>query len=203
MLDKMGDECRNRLAPLTQRRHHDRGRIEAVEKIVAELTRLDHRTQVAIGRCDQANINRIGTRRPDRLNLMRLDRAQQFGLQAQRQLADLVQEQGPAVGRSEIAERILARVGKRAAHVPEQLRLGQRLDQVRAVEGHERAARAPSRAYAALARPAPCRCRTRRESARLLCRGSSVKWFSVPYALAPTAPPSRQPAPTHAQDAPG
>ena len=78
-------------------------------------------------------------RRTDRLNLVSLDRAQQLGLQPQRQLADFVQEQRAAVGRAEVAERILAGVGERAAHMAEQLRLGQRLDQVGAVEGDERA----------------------------------------------------------------
>ena len=71
---------------------------------------------------------------------MGLDRAQQLGLQAQRQLADLVEEQGAAVGRAEVAERVLAGVGEGAAHVAEELRFGQRLDQVGAVEGDERAA---------------------------------------------------------------
>ncbi len=141
MLDKMSNEGRDCLAPLAQRRNHDGGGVEPVVEVVAELPRLDHRAQVAIGRRDQPNINRVGARRADRLDLVGLDRAQQLGLEAQRQLADFVQEQGAAVGRAEIAKRILARVGESAAHMAEELRLGQRLDQVGAIEGHERAAR--------------------------------------------------------------
>jgi len=77
-------------------------------------------------------------RRADRLDLVSLDRAQQLGLEAQRQLADLVKEKGSAIGRAEVAERILAGVGERSAHVSEQLGFGERLDQVGTVEGDER-----------------------------------------------------------------
>src|SRR5579862_2226842 len=57
MLDKMSDEGRDRLAPFAQRRNQDGGGVEAVEQVVAELTRLDHRAQVAIGSSDQSDID--------------------------------------------------------------------------------------------------------------------------------------------------
>src|SRR5208337_5652414 len=86
MLDKMGDERRDCLAPLAQRRDQDFGRVEAVVEVVSELTRLDHRGQVAISCRHQPDIDRVRTRRPDRLNLVSLDRAQQLRLQAERKL---------------------------------------------------------------------------------------------------------------------
>ena len=116
----------------------DRRRAHAEVEIVAKRSRFDHRAQVAIRRRDQPQINLVAMRRADRLNLVRLDRAQQLGLELERQLADLVQEQRAAVGRAEIALRFVARVGKGATHVTEQLRLGQRFDQVGAVQRHER-----------------------------------------------------------------
>src|SRR5208337_35762 len=107
VLDKMGDEGRDCFTPFTQRWHQDGGRVEPIVQVVAELPRLDHRLEVAIGRRYQPDIYRVRARRTDRLNLVSLDRAQQLGLQAQRQLADFIEEQGAAVGRAEVAERIL------------------------------------------------------------------------------------------------
>ena len=59
VLDKMGDEGRDRFAPFAQRRNQDGGRIEPIVQVVAELPRLDHRAQVAIGRRDQPDIDLV------------------------------------------------------------------------------------------------------------------------------------------------
>jgi hypothetical protein len=66
-----------------------------------------------------------------------LDRAQELGLELGRQLADFVQEQRAAVGGAEVSLGLVAGVGKGAANMTEQLRLGQRFDQVGAVQRHE------------------------------------------------------------------
>ena len=77
-------------------------------------------------------------RRSDRLNLAGLDGAQELGLQLQRQLDDLIEKQRAAVGRAEVAERILARVGKGAAsHDQRVLGLRERFDQICAIESDE------------------------------------------------------------------
>ena len=60
--------------------------------------------------------------------------AQQLGLQAERQLADLVQEERAAVGQREGAVAGGDRAGERAALVPEELAAGQLRDDRRAVE---------------------------------------------------------------------
>jgi hypothetical protein len=100
-------------------RDKDRRSAHAVVEIVAKLARSDHRVQVAIGRDDQTEINLVAMRRSDRLNLVRLDRAQQLGLELERQFADLVKEQRASVGGSEVSLRLLACVGKGAANVAE------------------------------------------------------------------------------------
>src|SRR5258708_16057690 len=76
-------------------------------------------------------------RRAHRLNLVRLDRAQQLGLQLERQLAYFVKEQRAAVGRAEVALRLVARVGKRATYVTKQLRLGQCFDEFGALQRND------------------------------------------------------------------
>src|SRR5690606_35946548 len=55
---------------------------------------------------------------------------------------DLVEEQRPLVRELEFAASIVGRSGERAADVPEQLALGERLRQRRAVQMHHRLLRA-------------------------------------------------------------
>ena len=72
-----------------------------------------------------------------------LQHAQQLRLQRERQLADLVEEERAAVGAARSGPRACSRrAGERAAHVAEELALEQRLRDRRAVDRHERAARA-------------------------------------------------------------
>src|SRR5229473_7010477 len=130
MLDKVTDECWYRLAALSQGRDKDRRRVHTVVEIVAELARLYHRAQIAIGRRDQPDIHFVAMRRAYGLDFVGLDRAQQLGLKLERQFRDLVEKQRATIGGAEVALRFLARVGECAAEMTEQLRLSERLDQV-------------------------------------------------------------------------
>ncbi len=82
----------------------------------------------------------------DALELLLLQRAQQLHLHRRRHVADLVEEQRPAVGELEPPELLLDRTGERALLVAEQLALEQRLGQRGAVDLDERAVRAPAQA---------------------------------------------------------
>src|SRR5208283_5587060 len=113
----MADERWNRVTPIAQRRDDEGGGVEAIIQIVAKLACLDHRAKIAIGCRDQPDIDLVTVRRADRLNLVHLYRAQQFGLQLQRKLADLVEEQGAPVGGAEVAQGILARIGEGALYM--------------------------------------------------------------------------------------
>src|ERR1700757_3417204 len=75
------------------------------------------------------------------MNLVGLNRAQKFWLQRKRQLADLVEEERAAVGRPEITAHLFAGVSKSPLDVAKQLRLGERINQIRTVEGNERTVR--------------------------------------------------------------
>src|SRR5260370_42289346 len=97
MLENVAAERGYRLAALAQRRDKDRRGVQPVVKVVAKLTRFYHRAQIAIGRRDQPYINLIAIRRADRLHVVSLDRAQQLGLQLERQFRDLVEKQSAAV----------------------------------------------------------------------------------------------------------
>src|SRR5262249_29003265 len=81
--------------------------------------------------------------RADRADLAPLEGAQELRLQIERQLADLVEEERPAVGLGEEPLAIAHRARERAADVAEQLALDEPGRDRAAVDGHERAARAP------------------------------------------------------------
>ena len=72
------------------------------------------------------------------LELPLLEDAKQLALQLGREVADLVEEDGPVVGHLELAGLARGGAGERAALVPEQLGLEQGLDDGRAVDAHER-----------------------------------------------------------------
>src|SRR6185436_16671026 len=80
----------------------------------------------------------------DAAELALLQKAQQLRLRAERHLADLVEEQRPAVRGLDQPRAIAIGAGERAAHVSEELALDQVLRQRRAVDGGERL-RAPRR----------------------------------------------------------
>src|SRR4051794_4009984 len=79
---------------------------------------------------------------PDARDPPGLERAEQLGLDRERQLADLVEEHGSAVALLEDADLLRDRPRERAPVVPEQLALGERLGERGAVEGDQRPRRA-------------------------------------------------------------
>ena len=72
-----------------------------------------------------------------------LEHAQQLGLQFQRQIANLVEEQRARAGYLELARAPLGRAGERAALMAEQLAFDQAVRDRRAVDRDERLAPAP------------------------------------------------------------
>ncbi len=84
---------------------------------------LDRAAQRLVGGGDDAHVDldRVGA--ADRDHAAGLEHAQQLGLQLERHLGDLVEEQRPLVRGAEGAGAVLVRPGERAADVPEQLAL--------------------------------------------------------------------------------
>jgi hypothetical protein len=76
----------------------------------------------------------------DRLDLALLQRAQQLHLRRQRQLADLIQEQGAAIGFRELADMAVGGAGEGSALVTEQDRLNQIVGNGAAIDRNERLA---------------------------------------------------------------
>jgi hypothetical protein len=80
----------------------------------------DHAVQIAIGRGDQPYIDSFGLRTPEPLKLPFLQRAQQFRLELDRDIADLIQEQGAAVRQFEPARLGSESAGEGATLVPKE-----------------------------------------------------------------------------------
>ena len=92
---RLGDD-EHVVAALAQRRQPEVDDVEAVVEVLAELARLDHLLEVAVGRGDDADVDLLGLAVADAEDDPLLQRAQQLHLQLQRQLADLVEEQRAA-----------------------------------------------------------------------------------------------------------
>src|SRR5690606_24714551 len=132
-----GDD-RDVVAALAQRRQVQVDHVVAVVQVLAEAALQDLLLEVAVGRRQDADVDRLGAGVADPHDDLLLDGAQDLHLQVERHLADLVEEQGAAVGRLELARLVGDRAGEGALDVAEQLALEQVLRDGAAVDGDER-----------------------------------------------------------------
>src|SRR6202011_708185 len=100
---EMPHQVGNVFRALAQRRHRDREDVQAIEQILAEAAFLHGGDQVAVGGGDDAYVDLDRLAAADRVDLVLLQRAQQFDLRGERQLAYLVEEQRAPGGFHEFA----------------------------------------------------------------------------------------------------
>ena len=98
----------------------------------------DFGVEIGVGRRDQPDVDLARLGRSEPLELAGLDHAQQLGLLAERHVGDFVEEERAAVGELEAADAIDLRVGERALHVAEELRLEDALGHAAGVDRHHR-----------------------------------------------------------------
>ncbi len=149
---------------LTQRRQLQRYHGESIVQVFAEPPRGDLGGQVAVRRGHHSHVDRARLARPHRLEGALLQHAQQLGLQRQVDLGNFVEQNRPALSQLKPTRAIGVGASERSAAVAEQLALGQLRRQGRAVEAHQRSARAGCRREWP-APPVPYRRRSRRRSA--------------------------------------
>jgi hypothetical protein len=135
--DEVVHEQRDVLAPLPERRDLHAHDVEAVEQVLAEAPGGGLGLEVPGRRRQHAHVHPAGLRLADGADLLLLEHAQQLGLERQRQLADLVEEQRAAVGLGEEPAPRAVGAGERPLGVPEELALEQRLRDRGAVHGDE------------------------------------------------------------------
>src|SRR5262249_4406423 len=112
---------RNVLLPFAQGWHLDGEHVQAVEEIAPKCPRPHGGTQVAIRRRDHPYVDPDRPVSADTLELALLQNPQQGELRVRRKVADLVEEDGAAVGELDPAEPPLQRSGERALLVTEEL----------------------------------------------------------------------------------
>src|SRR5262249_22572881 len=102
----------------------------------------DHVFEIPVGGGDQPHVDAMRLRAAEALELLFLEHAQQFRLQRERNIADLVEEQRAPVGHFEAANLLRDGAGKRAFLMAEQLAREKMGRNGRAFHLHERAAAA-------------------------------------------------------------
>jgi hypothetical protein len=137
--------------PVAQRRQQNLHRVDAVEQVLAEHVFVDEILRREIGGADEAHVDRLGFFRAHRNHLAPLDRRQQFALQMERHVADLVEKQRAPGGGAKKADAIFLRVREGAAAMAEQLAFEQLRRQCAQIDAQEHFRR-PPRAAMDLAR---------------------------------------------------
>jgi hypothetical protein len=124
---------------LTQRRQPDRHHRQPVVQVDAELAALHRRLEVVAGGRDHPHVHLDHPVRAHRLELLLLQHPQQLGLQRQRHVADLVEQQRAAIGELELAVSHPALgAGERTGRDAEELGLEQGVGNGRDVHPDER-----------------------------------------------------------------
>ena len=135
------DQQRDVLVALAQRRQVDGDHVEPVEEVLAEGALLHGFGQVGVGGGDDAHVGLARLDAAERHELLLLDHPQQLGLRVERDVADLVEEDGAAVGGLEQPLLVGHGAGEGALDVAEELALEQVGRHRARVDGHERSAR--------------------------------------------------------------
>ena len=131
-------QLRQVLGPVPQRGELQRQHVQPVEQVLAELPRGDHRLQVAVRGGDHADVHGDRFVAADPLERPLLEDPQQLHLRLRGDVADLVQEQRPAVRLFEPAGPVPVGPGEGPFDVAEQLAFEQRRGERRAMHGHQR-----------------------------------------------------------------
>ena len=135
--DEVLQQKRDVLPPFPQGSHGDMDHVQAVEEVFPEPPALDVLYQIPIGAGDDPRVDqdRLGAAHgPDDFLF---DHPQELHLHVERQVADFVQVDGAAIGRSEQPRTGLHRGREGPPDVPEQLALEQRLRNRPAVDRNE------------------------------------------------------------------
>src|SRR5689334_24100189 len=93
--------------------------------------------QIAIRGSHDTNVHLLVLRGAHTLYFASFENAEKFGLDRQRKLAYLIEEQRSPVRGLEQSGFLVGCAGERAPHVPEQLALEQRIDDCGTVDRHE------------------------------------------------------------------
>ncbi|EJT83508.1 hypothetical protein PPS11_34823 [Pseudomonas putida S11] len=136
--EEVAGEGRDILAAVGQPRNVDADHVQAVKQVLAELAGLHQRLQVLVSGGDDAHIDLDRHVATHAIELAIGQHSQQAGLCVGGHVADLVEEQGAAVGLLEAPSAQVGGAGEGALFMAEQLGLHQVLGDGCHVQGNER-----------------------------------------------------------------
>ena len=133
----MLDEHREVVGPVAEGGQGDGEDLEPVIEVLAEAAVGDHLVEVAVGGGDEADVGPDRVVAAEALEPAVLQEAEHLGLGGRRHVADLVEEDGAAVGLLELADPAAVGAGEGALLVAEELALQEGLGDGGAVDGQE------------------------------------------------------------------
>src|SRR5262249_6365320 len=137
---ELADEQRNVLDALPKRRNPHGDDVDAVVEVLPHAA-LGHRCgKVHVGGADDPHVDLDPAVGAELLDFSLLEDPQQLELHVQRDALDLVEEPRAPARQLDLADTVVHRAGERAALVPEELALEQRVRERRAVDRDEAAA---------------------------------------------------------------
>ena len=98
LADQVPDEIGNVVPAFAQRRQTHGKHVQPIVQVVAKSAVRDSFLEIAVRRGDDADVDLSRARSAEALELTLLQDAQKLGLQIERQVANLVEEQRPAMG---------------------------------------------------------------------------------------------------------
>src|SRR5688572_1876439 len=138
--EEMVAEQRHVFRALAQRRHLQRDRVDAEVEVLAQAAVAQRVLELDVRVADQAEVHPDQPIAADRAVLALLQHTKELRLQVGRHLANLVEEQRPALGHLEEPHLVAGGARERAFAVPEQLALDELGGNGRAVDLDERPA---------------------------------------------------------------
>src|ERR1051326_2855583 len=121
LLGEVSSKYRNILRVIAQGRSRDRKYLEAVVEVASKKLVAHHLGQVAVGGGDEPDVNGNGPGPSQPLERLLLQRPEQFGLQIERNIANLIQKQCASVRHLEAAQFLSQGAGECSFFVAEQL----------------------------------------------------------------------------------
>src|SRR4029079_12564627 len=102
-VEEEADELGDVFFPIAQRRGDDLDDFEPVVEVLAKVAGADHLLEIAVGGGEDAHVDGDAPPPAELLDLPFLQDAQELGLKGERDVADLVEEDGAAAGELELA----------------------------------------------------------------------------------------------------
>src|SRR5262245_39670062 len=135
--EEEGAQMRDLFAPVAERRNVNPDYVQAVIEVLAEFPLLDALLEVRVGRREHPHIYGLRTRLANRHHLALLEKPQQFRLDIEREVADLIEKQRAAHRCPDEPLLIRDGTGEAATSMAEQLAIRQVALRCRAVVGEE------------------------------------------------------------------